>query len=81
MISRERNCLVLVKEVRKQLALSQKNLARELGVSWATVNGWENRQSRLSRMAKVLLGSFWEKMVKRGRLALLIELKHPANGR
>ena len=36
----------LVKEVRRQLALSQEDLARELGVSYATVNRWENAQSK-----------------------------------
>jgi ribosome-binding protein aMBF1 (putative translation factor) len=36
----------LVKEVRRQLAISQEDLARELGVSYATVNRWENGQAR-----------------------------------
>jgi putative transcriptional regulator len=35
----------LIKEIRKQLALSQEDLARELGVSYATVNRWENSQA------------------------------------
>ena len=37
---------LLVKEVRRQLALSQEDLARELGVSYATVNRWENGLSK-----------------------------------
>ena len=35
----------IFKEVRLQLALSQADLARELGVSYATVNRWENGQA------------------------------------
>jgi DNA-binding transcriptional regulator YiaG len=35
----------LVKELRRQLALSQEDLARELGVSYATDNRWENGQA------------------------------------
>ena len=34
----------LIKEVRRQLALSQEDLARGLGVSFATINRWENAQ-------------------------------------
>ena len=33
---------ILIKEVHVQLALSQEDLARETGVSYATVNRWEN---------------------------------------
>jgi DNA-binding transcriptional regulator YiaG len=36
------DCPALVKEVRRQLSISQEDLARELGVSYATVNRWEN---------------------------------------
>jgi putative transcriptional regulator len=70
MILRERDYTALVKEVRKQLALSQEDLARELGVSYTTINRWENGQSRPSKMAKVLFGAFCEKMIESGRLAL-----------
>ncbi|MEJ2170403.1 MAG: helix-turn-helix transcriptional regulator [Desulfobacterales bacterium] len=39
---------VLVKNVRKQLSLSQESLARHLGVSFATINRWENAQVKPS---------------------------------
>ena len=61
----------LVKEVRKQLALSQEDLARELGVSYATVNRWENAQSKPSKLARAQLDSFCERMEKAGMLNLL----------
>jgi len=70
MISRERDYTALVKKVRKQLALSQEDLARELGISYTTINRWENGQSKPSRMAKVLFDAFCEKMIAAGRLAL-----------
>ena len=70
MISRKRNYPALVKEVRRQLALSQEDLARELGVSYTTINRWENAQSHPSRMAKILFDSFCEKMTEQGNLKL-----------
>jgi len=70
MISRERNYPALVKKVRRQLALSQEDLARELGVSYTTINRWENGQSQPSKMAKVLFDSFCEKMTEQGNLDL-----------
>ena len=36
-----RKFTALVKEIRRQLALSQEDLARRLGVSYATLNRWE----------------------------------------
>jgi len=63
---------VLVKEVRRQLALSQEDLARELGVSYATVNRWENRQSRPSKLARAQLDAFCAKMSRQGKLNLLV---------
>jgi DNA-binding XRE family transcriptional regulator len=70
MILRERDYPALVKEVRRQLALSQEDLARELGVSYTTINRWENGQSKPSKLAKVQLDAFCEKMTERGRLTL-----------
>jgi ribosome-binding protein aMBF1 (putative translation factor) len=34
-----------VKEVRQQLGLSQEELAHELGVSFSTINRWENSKT------------------------------------
>ena len=41
-----------VKFVRTELKLSQEDLARELGVSFATINRWENGSYNPSRLAK-----------------------------
>jgi DNA-binding transcriptional regulator YiaG len=60
----------LVKEVRRQLALSQEDLARELGVSYATVNRWENGLSKPSKLARAQLGAFCGRMIEGGRLEL-----------
>jgi len=61
---------LLVKEVRKQLALSQEDLARELGVSYATVNRWENGLSKPSKLARVQLDGFCKRMKEAGMLNL-----------
>ena len=49
---------LIVKQVRKELGLSQEQLARELNISFSTVNRWENGRSRPSQMAKELFFSF-----------------------
>jgi ribosome-binding protein aMBF1 (putative translation factor) len=58
----------LVKEVRRQLAISQEDLARELGVSYATVNRWENGQAKPSKLARTQLEAFCERMKTAGAL-------------
>jgi DNA-binding transcriptional regulator YiaG len=61
---------VLVKEVRRQLSLSQEALARELGVSFATVNRWENGHVKPSKLARAQFDTFCLKMIKQGKLKL-----------
>ena len=70
MKSKNSDYLAMVKEVHRQLALSQEDLARELGVSYATVNRWENGQARPSKLAKTQLNASLGRMSKDGRLKL-----------
>ena len=65
-----RSLSALVKEIRRQLSLSQEDLARLLGLSYATVNRWENGLSKPSKLAKAQLKAFCEKMIERGKLTL-----------
>jgi putative transcriptional regulator len=65
-----RRPVAIVKEIRRQLEMSQEDLARQLGVSYATVNRWENGQSKPSKLAKVQLDAFCKKMVGQGKLVL-----------
>jgi putative transcriptional regulator len=60
----------LIKEVRWQLAISQEDLARELGVSYATVNRWENSQAKPSKLARAQLDAFCERMEAAEMLSL-----------
>ena len=41
-----------LKKLRQQKGWSQEDLARELGVSFATVNRWENGKTKPSRLAQ-----------------------------
>lgn len=70
MLKKKQDFQALVREIRGQLELSQEDLARELGVSYATVNRWENGQYKPSKMAKARFDAFCEKMIKRGKLSL-----------
>ena len=60
----------LVREVRRKPSISQEDLARELGVSYATVNRWENGQARPSKLSRAQLDAFFERMQAAGALNL-----------
>jgi DNA-binding transcriptional regulator YiaG len=50
----------IVKEIRTTLEMSQEDLAREIGVSFATVNRWENSKTHPSKLAKKQFEFFCE---------------------
>lgn len=52
MIREQENFSERVKDVRRQLGLSQEELAHALGVSFATVNRWENGKTKPSKLAR-----------------------------
>jgi putative transcriptional regulator len=66
----ERSFSELVAAIRQQLALSQEDLARQLGVSYATVNRWENGHNIPSRLARTRLHAFCEEKIDSGKLVL-----------
>ena len=57
-----------VKKVRSQLNLSQEDLAHAIGVSFATVNRWENGKSSPSKLARKSFDNFCALMKKQGKL-------------
>jgi putative transcriptional regulator len=58
MIRQPENYPEMVKELRKQLGLSQEELAHALGVSFASVNRWENGKTAPSKLARRQLDVF-----------------------
>jgi putative transcriptional regulator len=68
MIRQLENFPQTVKEVRRQLGLSQEELAHAVGVSFATVNRWENGKTAPSKLAQVSFENFCAKMTKKGKL-------------
>ena len=42
----------LLRTLRKELSVSQEQLAQRLGVTWSTVNRWENGKGQPSPLAK-----------------------------
>jgi DNA-binding transcriptional regulator YiaG len=68
MIRQPENFPETVKEVRRQLALSQEELAHALGVSFATVNRWENGRTVPSKLAQRQFELFCKGHVKKGSL-------------
>lgn len=60
----------LVKDVRRQLELTQEELAHELGVSFATINRWENGKTIPFKLARAQFDAFCAKMIKQGKLKL-----------
>lgn len=49
---------MLIRNIRKQLGMSQEQLARALNVSFSTVNRWENGKAIPSPMAREALNDF-----------------------
>jgi len=66
----EQNLSESVKEIRRQLSLSQEDLARALGISFATVNRWENGRVKPSKLARAQLDNYCAKMTRQGKLKL-----------
>lgn len=64
------NYVVFIKEIRVQLDLSQEDLARELGVSYTTINRWENGRFLPSRLAAMQLEAYCDRMIGVGKLIL-----------
>ncbi|WP_019501338.1 helix-turn-helix domain-containing protein [Pseudanabaena sp. PCC 6802] len=56
----------LVRELRFRLGLTQEQFAAELGVTFASINRWENRKVQPSPMALKLLRQRLEQMGDRG---------------
>ncbi len=57
-----------VKAVRQQLKLSQDELAQALGVSFATVNRWENGKTAPSKLAQRQFEQFCNEKKQQGAL-------------
>jgi putative transcriptional regulator len=60
----------LIKEVRRQLGISQEELAQELGVSFSTINRWENGKTMPSKLAYKQFTTFCTKNTRSGKLTL-----------
>ena len=58
----------LVKEVRRQLGISQEELAHELRVSFATINRWENGKTMPFKLVRAQFDAFCRKMTAQGKL-------------
>jgi len=59
-----------VKEVRRQLGLSQEELAHAIGVSFATINRWENGKTAPSKLAIKQFTAFCTTQSRHGALKL-----------
>jgi putative transcriptional regulator len=64
------NLQKIIKEVRSQLGLSQEELAHALGVSFASINRWENGKSSPSKLARAQFEVFCRKMKTQGKLKM-----------
>ena len=70
------NFAEMVKEVRRQLGLSQEELAHELGVSFSTINRWENSKTVPFKLARRQFEAFCERMTEQGKLKLNNKVIH-----
>jgi putative transcriptional regulator len=54
-VSESQDIAELIRELRLGLGLTQEEFAAKLGVTFPTVNRWENRRAKPSRMAMRLI--------------------------
>lgn len=57
----------LILELRQQLGLTQEQFAARLGVTFLTVNRWENRRAKPSRLALQAIQGLLERMGEPGQ--------------
>ncbi len=69
-VTNQLEILNLIRELRQQLHLSQKQFADKLGVSFKTVNRWENGHTLPSRLAIKLIEEMLWKMGEPGKRLL-----------
>ncbi|HBG34434.1 MAG TPA: transcriptional regulator [Holosporales bacterium] len=60
----QRNLRKIIKELRLQLGMSQEEFAHSLGVSFASVNRWENGKTSPSKLARAQIEKFAGKMTR-----------------
>ena len=77
MIHEPENFPGTLNEVRRQLALSPEELAHALGVSFATVNRWENGKTVPSKLAMRQFTAFCAGQTRSGKLKLDNRDTHP----
>ena len=58
-----------IRTLRKRLGLTQEEFAHQIGVTFATVNRWENRKSKPSRLAVRMLDDLSRKSQAAARKA------------
>ncbi|MBD2561895.1 MULTISPECIES: helix-turn-helix domain-containing protein [Nostoc] len=69
-VTKRLESLDLIRDLRQQLNLSQKQFAAKLGVSFKTVNRWENRHTVPSRIALKLIEEMLRQMGEPGKSLL-----------
>lgn len=57
-----------VKSLRARLSLSQEDISKELGVSFATINRWENGKNHPSKLALKQFEQFCKEQLEQGKL-------------
>jgi putative transcriptional regulator len=57
----------LILELRQRLGLTQEQFAAQLGVTFPTVNRWENRKAKPSRLALQSIRGVLERMGESGQ--------------
>ena len=73
----EDNIVRLVRELRQRTGLSQEKFAAKLGVTFPTINRWENGRAKPSPLAMQRIEEMLQRMGDRGADLLLEHFKAP----
>jgi putative transcriptional regulator len=76
-MSAQANIIRLVRELRQRTGLSQEKFAAKLGVTFPTINRWENGRAKPSPLAMQRIEEMLQRMGERGADLLLEHFQTP----
>ncbi len=68
MLNREEEIALRIREIRLEMGLTQEQFAAKLGVSFPTVNRWENQKAKPSPLAIQKLNKLFSNYKRKDRL-------------
>jgi len=69
----------IIKNIRKELNITQEQLARDLDISYATLNRWENGHNIPNRLTRKAIAAYCSKKGMSSKIIIALEQYKGAN--